>query len=56
MRSNLVAGIIALVIALVFLSVLVYSVPSVALWIIVACGFAMMAVSFFESLRGSGSN
>ncbi len=55
MLANLVAGIVALAVALVFLSVLVYSVPSVALWIVVAAGFAMMAASFFESPRGGNS-
>jgi hypothetical protein len=50
--ADLIAGIIALVIAIGFLGVLVYKVPSVPLWIVILLGAAMMVASFVQAVRG----
>jgi hypothetical protein len=49
--ADLIAGIVALVIAIGFLGVLVYKVVSVPLWIVILLGAAMMVASFVESMR-----
>jgi hypothetical protein len=53
--TDLIAGVISLAIALGFLGVLVYKVPSVPLWAVIALGAAMMIASLVESLRGNGN-
>jgi hypothetical protein len=50
--ADVVAGIVALVIAIGFLGVLVYKVPSVPLWIVILLGAAAMVASLLESARG----
>jgi hypothetical protein len=50
--TDLIAGIISLVVAGGFLGVLAYKVPSVPLWIVILVGAAMMVASFIESARG----
>jgi hypothetical protein len=50
--TEVIAGIVALVIAIGFLGVLVYKVASVPLWIVILLGAAMMVASFLESARG----
>lgn len=56
MMTDLIAGIISLVIATGFLGVLVYKVTSVPLWIVVLLGGAMMLASFVEVARGGERN
>jgi hypothetical protein len=51
--ANLISGIVALAIALGFLGVLVYAVPSVPLWIVILVSLAAMFASAVESLRGN---
>jgi amino acid permease len=53
--TDLIAGIVALAIALGFLGVLVYKVTSVPLWIVILLGAAMMVASFLEARRGEES-
>jgi hypothetical protein len=53
--TDLIAGIISLAIALGFLGVLVYKVPSMPLWAVIGLGAAMMIASVVESLRGNGN-
>jgi hypothetical protein len=48
---TLLGGIIALVIAIVFLGILLAAVPSVALWVIGAIGVVAMIVSVVEAVR-----
>jgi hypothetical protein len=48
---NLLAGSIALVLALGYLGLIAVRVNSLPLWIVVAIGVLMMARSFYESLR-----
>lgn len=50
--ANLIAGILSLAIALGFLAILAYAVPSVPLWIVLAIGFVMMVASVAETWRG----
>jgi hypothetical protein len=49
--ADLIAGIVALVIAIGFLGVLVYKVPLVPLWIVILLGAAAMVASVLESVR-----
>jgi hypothetical protein len=51
--ADLAGGIISLLIAAAFLSILAYAVPSVPLWIVILVGFASMVASVVESLRGN---
>jgi threonine/homoserine/homoserine lactone efflux protein len=48
---TLLGGIIPLVVAIVFLGILLAKVSSVALWIIVIVGVALMIWSWVEALR-----
>jgi hypothetical protein len=50
--ANVIAGIVALAIAIAFLGVLVYKVASVPLWAVLLLGAAMMVLGFLESARG----
>jgi len=50
--ADLAGGVIALLIAAVFLAILAYAVPSVPLWIVIAIGFVAMVASVVEALRG----
>jgi hypothetical protein len=50
--TDMIAGIVALVIAIGFLGVLVYKVPSVPLWAVILLGAAMMVASFVQAARG----
>jgi hypothetical protein len=50
--ANLISGSVALVIALGYLGILAVRVGSIAFWIVVLIGAAMMVWSFYESLRG----
>ena len=56
MIADLVAGTVALLVAIAFLGVLAYKVPSVPLWIVILLGAAMMVVSFLEARRGDESS
>jgi hypothetical protein len=51
--ADMIAGIVALVIAIGFLGVLVYKVASVPLWAVIVIGAAMMVASFLEAARGN---
>jgi hypothetical protein len=53
--ADLAGGIISLLVAVVFLAILIYAVPSVPLWIVILVGVAMMVASLVESLRGDQS-
>jgi hypothetical protein len=53
--ANLISGLIALAIAIGYVGILAVRVNSLPLWIVVAAGVAMMAWSFYESLRGEES-
>ena len=53
--ANLISGLIALAIAIGYVGILAVRVDSLPLWIVVAIGVAMMAWSFYESLRGDES-
>jgi hypothetical protein len=48
---TLVGGGIALIIAIVFLGVILVKIPSIALWIVVLIGVALMIVSVVEAVR-----
>ena len=50
--ANLISGTVVLVIALGYLGILAVRVGSLAFWIVVLIGAAMMVWSFYESLRG----
>ena len=52
MLPTLMGGAIPLVIAVVFLGIVLARVPSVALWIIVLMGIALMLASLVEAVRG----
>jgi hypothetical protein len=49
---TLIGGAIPLGIAAVFLGIVLAKVPSVALWIIVLMGIALMLASLVEAVRG----
>ena len=51
MLPTLVGGGIALIIAIVFLGVILVKIPSIALWIVVLIGVALMIVSVVEAVR-----
>jgi hypothetical protein len=51
---DLLAGIIALVLALIYVGVLAAQVPSVPLWIVIAIGLAAMVASLIDSLGEEG--
>jgi hypothetical protein len=51
---NLLAGIIAVALALTYVGVLVAKVPSVPLWIVIAIGAVLMVASLIDSLREEG--
>jgi hypothetical protein len=51
--SDLIAGIISLMVAGGFLGVLVYKVTSVPLWIVILLGVAGMLMSLVEASRGN---
>jgi hypothetical protein len=53
--ANLISGVIALAIAIGYVGILAVRVNSLPLWIVIAIGVAMMAWSFYESLRGEES-
>jgi hypothetical protein len=48
---TLVGGGIALIIAILFLGTILIKIPSVALWIVVLIGIALMIVSVVEAVR-----
>jgi hypothetical protein len=48
---NLLAGSIALIIALGYVGIIAVRVNSLPLWVVVGIGVAMMVWSFYESLR-----
>jgi hypothetical protein len=50
--ANLIGGLIAMAIAFGYLGIIAARVDSLPLWIVVLIGMAMMAWSFYESLRG----
>jgi hypothetical protein len=50
--ADLVCGILTLLIAVAFLGVLAYAVPSVPLSIVILLGLAAMAMSLIETVRG----
>jgi hypothetical protein len=50
---NLLAGSIALIIALGYVGIIAVRVNSLPLWVVVAIGVAMMVWSFYDSLRES---
>jgi len=50
--ANLIGGLLALVIAYGYLGIIAWRVNALPLWIVVLIGGAMMAWSFYESLRG----
>jgi hypothetical protein len=50
--ANLIGGLIAMAIAFGYLGLIAVRVNSLPLWIVVLIGMAMMAWSFYESLRG----
>ena len=52
MLPTLIGGAIPLAIAVVFLGIVLARVPSVALWIIVLMGIALMIASLVEAVRG----
>ncbi len=54
--ADLIAGIMSLAVALGFLGVLIYKVPSPPLVIVVLLGVAMMVASLIQAARGNGSN
>jgi hypothetical protein len=54
--ADAIAGIVALVIAIGFLGVLVYKVPSVPLWAVILIGAAMMVASFVQAARSGDQN
>jgi len=47
---TLVGGGIALIIAIAFLAIILAKVPSIALWIVVLVGIALMVVSVIEAV------
>ena len=51
MLPTLIGGAIPLAIAVVFLGIVLARVPSVALWIIVLIGVALMLASLIEAVR-----
>ncbi len=51
MLPTLVGGGIALIIAILFLGTILIKIPSVALWIVVLIGIALMIVSVVEAVR-----
>ena len=51
MLPTLVGGGIALIVAILFLGTILVKVPSVALWIVVLVGIAMMVISVIEAVR-----
>ncbi len=51
MLPTLVGGGIALIIAIVFLGVILVKIPSIALWIVVLIGVALMIISVVEAVR-----
>ena len=53
--ANLISGLIALAIAIGYVGILAVRVDSLPVWIVFAIGVAMMAWSFYESLRGDES-
>lgn len=52
MLPTLVGGAIPLLIAATFLGIVLAKVPSVALWVIVLMGVALMLASLVEAVRG----
>jgi hypothetical protein len=48
---TLVGGGIALIVAILFLGTILVKIPSIALWIVVLVGIAMMVVSVIEAVR-----
>jgi hypothetical protein len=48
---TLLGGGIALIIAIAFLGIVLAKVPSIALWIVVLVGIAMMIASVVEAVR-----
>ncbi len=54
--ASLIAGLIALAVAVFFFYILLSSVPSTPLWIVVLIGGALMVASFVESLRQGGDS
>ncbi len=48
---TLVGGGIALIVAILFLGIILIKIPSVALWIVVLVGIALMAASVIEAVR-----
>ena len=51
MLPTLLGGGIALIIAILFLGTLLIKISSIALWIVVLVGIAMMLVSVIEAVR-----
>jgi hypothetical protein len=49
---TLVGGGIALITAIFFLGTILIKIPSIALWIVVLVGIALMVVSVVEAVRG----
>jgi hypothetical protein len=49
---TLLGGAIALAVAIIFLGIVLAKVPSIALWIVVLIGLALMIVSVVEAVRG----
>lgn len=52
MLPTLIGGGLALVVAIIFLGIVLAKVPSIALWIVVLIGMALMIVSVIEAVRG----
>jgi hypothetical protein len=50
--ADLVCGILSLLIAVAFLAILAYAVPSLPLLIVILLGLAAMATSLIETVRG----
>jgi hypothetical protein len=53
---DLLAGIIALLLALMYVGILAAQVPTLPLWIVIAIGVALMVANLIDSLREEGGH